>query len=111
MFANEHHPVNAISVAQEAAAILTDRGLSSALVDRLMRGERRVAMAEAMCMIAVAGKPASAKVGAGRLTEYLINGALDMARERLTERFGPPPAPIVVDWAGMEGDHANGVPA
>lgn len=98
MFTHEPHPVNAVSVAREAADILTDRARCTELVDRLFRSARRVPMADAMAMIAIPGRPATVKVGVGRLTEYMIEGALAWAREILEDRFGPPPAPVVVDW-------------
>lgn len=91
------HPVNTVSVAQHAADILCDRADACALYDRLMRGPQRVALAEALTMI-VTGDPGAAKAGTGRLREAVIRGALDMARERLVDRFGAPPVAVAVDW-------------
>lgn len=91
------HPVNTVSVAQHAADILCDRADACALYDRLMRGPQRVRLAESMTMI-VAGDAVAARVGTGRLRETVINGALEVARQRLIDRFGTPPQAVHVDW-------------
>ncbi len=91
------HPVNPVSVAQLAAEILTDRAESCALYDRLMRGPQRVSMAEALTMV-VTGDAPTARAGIGRLRETLINAALEVARQRLADRFGAPPQDVHVDW-------------
>ncbi len=100
MFHNEPHPVNAISVAQRAAEILTDAGGACAVLDDLMRGPDRVAFANAVVMMVTpTEKPATARVGAARVRERVINGALARARHELEARYGPPPCrPAEVNW-------------